>query len=79
MRLFDIDTAERYQPLDLPKQIELLENDLRLVRIAEPEQLIATLEEIAGDDTQPLIARNHARRVIEAIKKGKYKSPIKKQ
>lgn len=79
MHLFDINTAERYQPLDLPRQIELLENDLRLVRVAEPEQLITTLNEIAGDDTQPLIARNHAKRIVEAIKKGKYKSPVKKQ
>lgn len=78
MHLFDINTAQQYQPLDLPKQLEVLESDLRLVRIAEPEQMIATLNDIAGDDTQPLIARNHAKRIVESIKKGKFKSPIKK-
>jgi hypothetical protein len=76
--LFDIENAERYQPLDLPKQLDTLENDLKLARIAEPERLLTTLNEIAGDDTQPLIARNHARKIIEEIKKGKFKSPVKK-
>jgi hypothetical protein len=76
--LLDIDNAQRYQPLDLPKQLDILENDLRLEWIAEPERVLAVLTEIAGDDTQPLIARNHAKRIAEAIKKGKYKSPVKK-
>jgi hypothetical protein len=76
--LFDIENAERYQPLDVPKQLEILENDLRLERITEPARVLAALNEIAGDDTQPLIARNHAKRIIEAIKKGKFKSPVKK-
>lgn len=76
--LFDIENAERYQPLDLPKQLEVLERDLRLEWIAEPERVLAALNEMAGDDTQPLIARNHAKRIIEAIKKGKFKSPVKK-
>lgn len=75
--LFDIDNAERYQPLDLPKQLETLERDLRLEWIAEPERVLAALNEIAGDDSQPLIARNHAKRIIADIKKGKFKSPIK--
>jgi hypothetical protein len=76
--LFDIDNAQRYQPLDLPKQLEILENDLRLEWITEPDRVLSVLSEIAGDDTQPLIARNHAKRIIEAIKKGKFKSPVKK-
>lgn len=76
--LFDIDNAQRYQPLDLPKQLEILENDLKLAWIAEPERVLDPLNEIAGDDSQPLIARNHAKRIIEAIKKGKFKSPVKK-
>jgi hypothetical protein len=78
MSLFDIDNAARYQPLDLPKQLELLENDLRLERIAEPERLLGALNEIAGDDSLPLIGRNQARRIVESIKKGKFKSPVKK-
>jgi hypothetical protein len=76
--LFDIDNAERYQPLDLPKQLEILENDLRLERIAEPTRVIAPLKEIASDVSQPLIARNQAKRIVDAINQGKYKSPVKK-
>ena len=76
--LFDIETALQYQPLDVPGKIEVLESDLKLERIAEPQQVVATLQEIAKNDTAPLIARNHAKRIIEAIEKGKYKSPVKK-
>jgi hypothetical protein len=76
--LFDIENAERYQPLDVPKQLEMLENDLKLARIAEPARVLTALNEIAGDDSQPLIARNHAKRIIEAIKKGTFKSAGKK-
>jgi hypothetical protein len=76
--LFDIENAERYQPLDLPRQLDTLENDLKLERMAEPERLLTALNEIVSDDVQPLIARNHAKRIIEDIKKGKFKSPVKK-
>lgn len=76
--LFDIENAERYQPLDLPKQLEVLLNDLGLERITEPERLLTALNEIANDDTQALIARNQARKMVDAIKKGKFKSPAKK-
>jgi len=78
MHLFDIETSERYQPLDLPRLLDTLENDLNLRRIAEPEQLLTMLREISGNDTQPLIARNHATRMIDSIKKGKFKSPMRK-
>jgi hypothetical protein len=37
------------------------------------------MKEIAKDDSQPLIARNHAKRISEAIQKGKFKSPFKKE
>lgn len=78
MHLFDIETSERYQPLDLPRLLDTLENDLNLQRIAEPEKLLTMLREISGNDTQPLIARNHATRMIDSIKKGKFKSPMRK-
>jgi hypothetical protein len=77
--VFDIDNAERYQPLDLPKQLESLGRALELEQISEPERLLIPLNEIAGNDTQALIARNQARTLVESIKKGKFKSPIKRQ
>jgi hypothetical protein len=78
MHLFDIETSQQYQPLDLPRLLDALENDLRGQRVAEPEQMLVALNEIAGNDTQTLIARNHATRLVESIKKGKFKTPIKK-
>jgi hypothetical protein len=78
MHLFDIETATQYQPLDLPRQLESLENDLRLHNIAEPERLLGPLRDLAGNDSLPLIARNHAGRIITSIEKKKYKSPMKK-
>ncbi|MFY9610110.1 MAG: hypothetical protein WAU45_16035 [Blastocatellia bacterium] len=77
MHVFDMETAQQYQPLDLPGRLDALENDLRLERLAEPLRMLAPLREIAGDDTQPLIARNQATRIIEGIKKGRFKSPVK--
>ena len=79
MHLFDIETATQYQPLDLPRQLEGLENDLRLHNIAEPDRLLGPLRDLAGNDSLPLIARNHAGRIITSIEKKKYKSPMKKQ
>ncbi|HKV40406.1 MAG TPA: hypothetical protein VJX67_14430 [Blastocatellia bacterium] len=75
--LFDMDVAIQHEPLDLPHRLEALEDDLSLGRLAEPEQLIPALRAMSEDDTNPLIARNQAKRIIAAIQKGKYKSPVK--
>ena len=75
--LFDIDLSIQHQPLDLPRMLDTLENELHLERYAEPDQLISTLRDIAQDDTLPLIARNHATRLITSIQKGKFRSPVK--
>jgi hypothetical protein len=77
MHLFDIETSQQYQPLDLPRLLDALENDLKGQRVAEPDQMLVALKDIAANDTQPLIARNHATRIADSIKKGKFKSPIK--
>jgi hypothetical protein len=75
--LFSLETAIQFQPLDVPRLLEMLENDLRLERIAEPESLLKPLREIQIDETMALIARNHAKRMVEDIKKGKFKTPVK--
>ncbi len=77
MHLFDLETAQQYQPLDVPRQLDALEADLRLGNIAEPEQITLALREIATGDTLPLIARNQANRMIADIRKGKYKASSK--
>ena len=77
MHLFDIETSEQFQPLDLPRLLDAIENDLRLQRITEPERLLTKLQEVAVNPTQPLIARNHATRMVSDIKKGKFKTTMK--
>lgn len=78
MHLFDLDIAEQYQPLDLPSQLTILERDLELERVAEPEQILVALRNMNSNDSLPLIARNHAKRIAENIEKKKFKSPVKK-
>jgi hypothetical protein len=77
IHLLDIENSQQYQPLDTPKRLEEIENDLRLERIAEPAQLLPALRDIAKSDFAPLIARNQAKRIIESIEKNKYKTPVK--
>jgi hypothetical protein len=78
MHLFDIETSEQFQPLDLPRLLETIENDLKLQRITEPERLLAKLQEVANNPTQPLIATNKAKQLVSDIKKGKFKSTMRK-
>jgi hypothetical protein len=78
MHLFDLDIAEQYQPLDLPTQLHVLERDLELERVAEPEQMLTALRNINSNDSLPLIARNQAKRIAENIEKKKFKSPVKR-
>ena len=78
IHLFDIETSEQFQPLDLPRLLDAIENDLKLQRITEPERLLTKLQEIANNPTQPLIAQNHARQIVSTIKKGKFKTTMRK-
>jgi hypothetical protein len=78
IHLLDLENAAQYQPLDLPKQIEYLADDLRLERVTEPVQLLPALKELAGNDVIPAIARSQASLLIANIEKNKYKSPIKR-
>lgn len=78
MHLFDLDVAGQYQPLDLPTQLRVLERDLELQRVAEPEQILDALRDINSNDALPLIARNHAKRIADSIEKKKFKSPVRK-
>lgn len=77
MDLFDLELAQQHQPLDTPRLLELIENDLRLERVAEPERLLPALWDIANDDTMPLIARNRARSIASSIEKRKFKTPVR--
>lgn len=70
-RVFEIETIRSNDPISTPAQLRLLEMELRSKHIAEPRRLVSLLEEIKTDESVPLIARNHAERLIEMINKGK--------
>lgn len=67
--LFDISIARQNQPLNAPKLMEAMESLLKRNALSEPQQLLPLLKELSTDERVPLIARNHALRLIKKIQK----------
>ena len=67
--VFDISVARESQPLNSPKLMEQLEGMLRRNNLSDPKQLLPLLKDISIDEHLPLIARNHALRLIKKIEK----------
>ena len=67
--VFDVSVARENQPLNAPKLMEYLESALKRNWLSDPQQLIPLLKEISIDEHLPLIARNHALRLIKKIEK----------
>ena len=67
--MFDISVARENQPLNAPKLMEYLESAIKRNWLADPQQLIPFLKEISTDDHVPLIARNHALRLLKKLEK----------
>ena len=67
--IFDISIARENQPLNAPKLMELMESYLKRDALSDPHQLLKLLQEISTDEHVPLIARNHALRLIKKIQK----------
>jgi hypothetical protein len=70
-RVFEIETIRTSDPISTPAQLRLLESELRSKHIADPQRLVPMLQDIKLDESVPLIARNHADRLLQMIKKGK--------
>lgn len=70
-RFFEIEVVRETDPISTPTQMRLLDDDLRSKRIADPNRFVPLLNEIKLDESVPLIARNHAERILKAIGKGK--------
>lgn len=68
-RIADLKLARQFTPLDLPRQLKSLEEDLKREKIAEPTQMVPILSDIAVDDSLPLIARNAAQKLANNIKR----------
>jgi hypothetical protein len=70
-RVFELETVRATDPISTPAQLRLLESELRSRHIAEPQRLVALLLDIKQDESVPLIARNHAERLLQTIRKEK--------
>jgi len=67
--VFDISVARETQPLNGPKLMETLELLLKRNGLSDPKQLLPLLKDITSDEHLPLIARNHAARLVKKIEK----------
>ncbi len=70
-RVFEIETIRQSDPISTPAQLRFLDSELRSKNIADPERFVALLQDIKLDEGIPLIARNHAERLLKEIRKPK--------
>lgn len=66
---FELVSARANQPLESPRLLDALDSYLQRSEITDPPHLIPLLKGIANDERLPLIARNHATRLIARIEK----------
>lgn len=69
--MFDMNVDRENQPLDAPRQMDAFDSMLRRNEISDPEQMIPFLKDLSNDERIPLIARNHAMRLVTQIEKVK--------
>ena len=67
--IFDIKLAREMQPLNMPQLLNEMETRLTRDELSDPYQLIPLLTELKTDEHIPLIARNHADRILKKIEK----------
>jgi hypothetical protein len=70
-RVFELETVWANDPISTPAQLRLLESEMKSKRIADPQRFVPMLKNLKLDEGVPLITRNHADRLLQAIKKGK--------
>ena len=67
--VFDIKLAREMQPLNAPGLMNEMEMDLTRGELSDPYQLVPLLKDLRTDERIPLIARNHADRLLKKIEK----------
>jgi hypothetical protein len=67
--VFDIGVARVNQPLDTPRLLDALDALVRRKEVSDAEQMIPLLNDLGNDERIPLIARNHAAKLIKQIEK----------
>ncbi|MEP6705719.1 MAG: hypothetical protein ABJB34_13010 [Acidobacteriota bacterium] len=69
--MFDVSVARENQPLEAPKLLDALEGFLKRNEISDASQMLILLKGMKDDERIPLIARNHAGKLVERIESGK--------
>jgi len=67
--IFNIKLAREMQPLNTPSLLNEMDSMLKRDGLSDPQQLVALLNELKTDEHIPLIARNHAERILKKIEK----------
>lgn len=67
--VFDLSVARESLPLNTPKLMDHFEALLKRNGLSDPKQLLPLLKDISTDEHIPLIARNHAMRLVKKIEK----------
>jgi hypothetical protein len=67
--IFDVTLARQYQPSDTIKIIKRLESLLERKELSDTAQLVPLLRDLTTDERIPLMARNHATRLLKKIEK----------
>jgi hypothetical protein len=67
--IFDLELARENQPLEAPKLMTQFDTYLRRNELSDPQQLVPLLRDLSTDERIPLMARNHAGRLLKKIEK----------
>ncbi len=67
--IFDVTLARQYQPSDTVKIFKRLESLLSRDELSDTAPLIPVLRDLSTDERIPLMARNHATRLLKKIEK----------
>ncbi len=69
--MFDILLARENQPLESPHLMDSLASMIRRNEISDPKQMAPFLRSLVNDERMPLIARNHAGKLVKQLEKEK--------
>jgi hypothetical protein len=67
--IFEVTVARENQPLESPKILDNLDSLIRRGEISDTAQMLPLLQGLSNDERIPLIARNHAAKLIKQIEK----------
>jgi len=70
-RVFELEAVIANDPISTPAQLRLLESELKSKHLADPHRFDPILKNMTLDESVPLIARNHAGRLLQMIGKEK--------